>query len=233
MSENIQLSAELREATGTRASRRLRRLQNKIPAIIYGGDKPSLMVTIDDRQMLKALKNESFYSSVLDVTVEGKTETVILKAMQRHPCNNKVLHLDWHRVSKNTKITLNVPLRITGSEIAPGVKLGGGIITQQITDVSIQCLAKDLPEAITLDISTLELDQSVHLSDLPLPERVELTADISDPNFNVPVLSIHLPHHRKDEEEETASTEEEGDEKEEKNGKNGDNGKTEENAKKK
>ena len=222
MTETIELSVELRETSGKNASRRLRRLHDKVPAIIYGGDKPPLMVAIENKKVLKTLKNEAFYSSILNITVDGQKETVVLKDLQRHPSNRRILHLDWHRVTENTKITINVPLHIIGGEQASGVKLAGGIITQHITDVSVRCLAKNLPESINMDIAHLELDQILHLSDLPLPTGVELTADISDPNHNVPVVSIHLPQRSKAEEEteEAASAEEETNEpKEEDTGK--------------
>jgi large subunit ribosomal protein L25 len=205
MSKTIELNAELRNDIGKGASRRLRRLENLVPAVIYGGQKEhnALSISVNANELKKLMAHESFYTSVLHIHLGKKTETVIVKAIQRHPYKSQILHLDLQRVSANETIIKNVALHFINAEKSQGVKLGG-LVSHILGEVEIECKVKDLPEFIEVDLSSLELDQILHLSDLKLPTHVTLTAHISDELHNLPVASIHMP---KVVEEETAAPE--------------------------
>lgn len=175
MTTNFEVNAEKREAKGTGASRRLRRA-GKIPGIIYGGDKEPAMVTFDHDPMWHMLENEASHSSILDVKTDGKAEKAILRDVHYHPYKQLILHVDMQRVSATERIHMRVPLHFAGEEVAPGVKLQGGIVSHLMTEIDITCLASNLPEYLTADVSNLNLHDSVHLSDLALPEGVEITS---------------------------------------------------------
>jgi large subunit ribosomal protein L25 len=190
MSEIYKLSAEIRNQGGTGNSRRLRRL-NKIPAIIYGSDKQSVMLSLDHNVFLNALENEGFYSHILTLEFNDTTEKVVLKGLHRHPSKPRILHADFLRVSAKTKITIQVPLHFKGEEIAPGVKTQGGIVSHLMPEVEVRCLPADLPEFIEVDISHLSIGDAINLSELQLPKGVELTALLQGEKFDQPVVSIN------------------------------------------
>ena len=202
---NILLEAETRTDMGKGASRRLRRLENKVPAVIYGGDKKPMSIHFLHNKVVKALEKESIYSSVFDITIDGKVEHVILKALQRHPYKPVVMHMDLQRVSKTDILVKLVPVHFINEEKAPGIK-AGGIINHSMTQVEVRCQAKDLPEFIAVDMAKVELDDVVHLSHLKLPKGVQLTVDVADGSHDSPVVSIHMPRGTV-EEETTEATE--------------------------
>lgn len=175
MTTNFEIIAETREAKGTGASRRLRR-DGKIPGIIYGGGKDPAMVTFNHDPMWHLLENEASHSSILDVKTGGKAEKAILRDVHYHPFKQLILHVDLQRVSETERIHMSVPLHFVGEEAAPGVKMQGGIVSHLMTDIDITCLASNLPEYLTADVSKLNLGDSIHLSDLQLPEGVEITS---------------------------------------------------------
>ncbi|KTD05526.1 50S ribosomal protein L25/general stress protein Ctc [Fluoribacter gormanii] len=189
---NILLEAQTRTDMGKGASRRLRRLENKVPAVIYGGDKKPMSIHFQHNKVVKALETESIYSSVFDITIDGKVEHVILKALQRHPYKPVVMHMDLQRVSKTDILTKLVPVHFINEDKAPGIK-AGGIINHTMTQVEIRCQAKDLPEFITVDMAGVKMDDVVHLSHLKLPKGVQLTVDVTDGSHDAPVVSIHMP----------------------------------------
>jgi large subunit ribosomal protein L25 len=169
---SIEISATKRQVQGTGASRRLRKA-NRVPAVVYGsGD--AVMIELDHNTIYFALKNEAFHASVLSLDVEGKKEAVLLRDFQMHPFRQQVQHVDFQRVDTKKKVHMKVPLHFVNAEIAPGVKLGGGIITHVLNELDIVCLAKDLPTAIEIDLSGLELGHSIHISDVKLPKGVEV-----------------------------------------------------------
>ncbi|HAT2066176.1 TPA: 50S ribosomal protein L25/general stress protein Ctc [Legionella pneumophila] len=186
----IQLEAQSRTDMGKGASRRLRRLENKVPAVIYGGNKKPMAIHFSHNKVIKALETESIYSSVFDITVDGKVEHVILKALQRHPYKPIVLHMDLQRVSSKDILVKLVPVHFINEEQSPGIK-AGGIVQHTMTQVEIRCQAKDLPEFIEVDMSKVGMDDVVHLSDLKLPKGVQLTVDVTDGSHDAPVVSIH------------------------------------------
>ena len=209
MTEQAPLLATTRAQHGKANSRRLRH-DGSLPAVIYGAGKEAVSLLLDHNEVSKALKNKAIYSRVLSLSVDGKAESVIIKAVQRHPVKPRILHLDFLRISAKEKMTLSVPFNFIGEDKAPGVKQGG-VISHVMTDIEIQCLPADLPEGIDVDVSALEMDHSVHLNDLVLPKGVELTLEV-DETHNPGIVSIHKPRvvEEDTEIEEAAVEEEEG-----------------------
>ena len=191
MSDDFDLIAETREDQGKGASRRLRR-QGKVPAIIYGAGRPPRALAFDANKVIKQLENQSFYSSVLNIKVRDKSQAAILKDMQRHPAKNTIMHMDFQRIVADEVIRMNVPLHFVGEDVAVGVKVDGGKVSHLITDVEVVCLPKDLPEYLDIDISELELNAMMYLSDIELPEGVEMPALAQGPEANRPVVSIAI-----------------------------------------
>lgn len=189
MADLFELTAEIRTQSGKAESRRLRRLAEKVPAIIYGAGKASLPVAIHHRHITAALKNEAFYSHILTLNVEGTPEKVVLKALQRHPYKPQILHADFLRVSATEKLYMNVPIHFLNEETAPGVKLSGGMVSRLMNEIEVRCLPADLPEYIEVDLANLKIDQSLHLSDLTLPQGVEAVALLHGDDRSV--VSIH------------------------------------------
>ncbi len=190
MAKGFELIAELREDAGKGASRRLRR-QGKVPAIIYGGGKPPRALMFDADKLLHQMEQEAFFSSVLNVQVGDKEQPSILKAIQMHPAKRQVLHFDLQRIVATEKIRMAVPLHLLNAETAAGVKQGG-TVSHLVTEVDITCLPKDLPEALEIDIGELELDGLLHLSDVPIPDGVEVPELAQGPEADRPVVSIHI-----------------------------------------
>ena len=172
MSNTIELVAENRTDTGKGASRRLRHA-DKVPAILYGGRRDSRSITLDHSILLQHLENEAFYSSILSITIGDKTQPCILKDVQRHPAKNRILHVDLQRVLEDEAIRVNVPLHFIGEDVCPGVKMGG-VISHLMNEIEVVCLPKNLPEYIDVDLSEVELDGMVHLSELTIPEGVQV-----------------------------------------------------------
>ncbi|MDX5364562.1 MAG: 50S ribosomal protein L25/general stress protein Ctc, partial [Pseudazoarcus pumilus] len=158
---------------GTGASRRLRRA-GQLPGIIYGAHKDAEAITLDHNELYHLLRKEAFHSSVLNVNLDGKKETVILRDTQWHPYKQQVLHIDFQRVSASEKLHIKVPLHFVNAEVSPAVKLGGQMVSHVITEIDVACLPKDLPEFIEVDLKDLAADQSLHVSDLKLPKGVEV-----------------------------------------------------------
>jgi len=168
----IEVNATSRKAQGTGASRRLRKA-GRVPGIVYGSSEP-VLIDLDQNSLYYALQNEAFHASILTLNLEGKKEQVLLRDFQMHPFRQQVQHIDFQRVAKDKKIHMKVPLHFLNAEIAPGVKLGGGIISHVLNELEIACLPADLPEFIEVDLANLELGHSVHVSDIKLPKGVEL-----------------------------------------------------------
>ncbi len=193
MSDTYELTAETRNEMGKGASRRLRRLGNKVPAIVYGGDRNPEMICLDHNVLSNALENEAFYSRILTLKISGKKEQVVLKDLHRHPSKPKILHADFLRIIAKNKITMSVPLHFEGAENSPGVKTQGGLVSHLKTDVEIRCLPADLPEFIEADLSKLSIGDSIRLSDLVLPKGIELTILLQGEEYDLPVAIIHKP----------------------------------------
>jgi large subunit ribosomal protein L25 len=186
----FEIEATVRQEIGKGASRRLRR-EEKVPGVIYGGGKAPVSLTFEHNKMTKALSNEAFYSHILTLKLGSDSERVVLKDVQRHPFRAQLLHLDFQRVRADEKLHMHVPLHFTGATDAPGVKDAGGIVSHIMSDVEVSCLPDDLPEYLAIDISHMELNQILHLSDIKLPKGVELVAILH--GNDKPVVSIHMP----------------------------------------
>ncbi len=191
MSDKFDLIAELREDQGKGASRRLRH-EGKVPAIIYGAGRPPRSLQFDQNKVLLELENESFYSSVLNIKVGNKSQAAILKDLQRHPAKPIIMHMDFQRIVDDVEIRMNIPLHFVGGEVAPGVKTGGGKVAHLMNDVEVLCLPKYLPEYFEIDISHLELDEMLHLSDIKLPEGVEIPELALGEDRDQAIVSIHV-----------------------------------------
>ena len=191
--DSFELQAETREFAGKGAARRLRRIADKIPAVVYGAGKSPQSIMLQQKDLLKALSHEAIFSSILTLKIGDKKQKVVLKALQRHHSKPKIVHIDFQRIKASEKLTMNVPLSFVGEEACPGVEEGGGVISHLQTEIEIKCLPADLPENVEVDVSSLQLDQSLHLSDLKLPSGVELAVVELDEEHNVPVVSVHVP----------------------------------------
>src|SRR5687768_7628914 len=161
----FEVAAEPRSEQGTGASRRLRKT-GKVPGILYGAGKPPAKILLDHNAILRQLKNEAFHSSILSVKLGSETDQAVLRDWQMHPWKPNVVHVDLQRVSATEKLHMRVPLHFEGADVAPGVKLDGGIISHIFNEIDITCLPKDLPEFLTVDLSNLGMGDSVHLSDI-------------------------------------------------------------------
>jgi large subunit ribosomal protein L25 len=171
MKTSFELTAEFRDDQGKGASRRLRHA-GRVPAILYGGKREPRALSLDHTKLQLALGNEKFYSSIVELKVGDQTQTAILRDVQRHPWKNQVVHVDLQRVFEDETIRLSVPLHFSGAAAAPGVKSEGGMMSHLRNEVLVECLPKDLPEYLELDVSSLHLNQSLHLSDVKLPAGV-------------------------------------------------------------
>lgn len=186
----FEIEATVRHELGKGASRRLRR-EEKVPGVIYGGGKEAVSLTFEHKHVAKALSNEAFYSHILTLKTNGEAERVILKDVQRHPCKPRITHVDFQRIRADVKIHMHVPLHFQGAESAPGVKDAGGLISHIMSDVEVVCLPDHLPEHLDLDLSNMQLNQILHLSDIKLPEGVEIVALLH--GNDKPVVSLHMP----------------------------------------
>jgi large subunit ribosomal protein L25 len=190
MKISFEVPAEFRDDMGKGASRRLRR-SGKVPGILYGGHREPRALTVDHTKLMLLLENERFYSTIVNLKVGDQTQAAILKDIQRHPARNQVLHIDLQRVLDDEKIRLRIPIHFKNEAAAAGVKSQGGVMMHLQSDAEVQCLPKDLPEFLELDVVTLELNKSLHLSDIKLPEGVALTSLLHGRDESV--VTIHAP----------------------------------------
>jgi len=170
-----EISAISRKAQGTGASRRLRKA-GRVPGIIYGEGETinePVLIELDQNNLFHSLRKEAFHASVLTLDLDGKKEQVLLRDFVMHPFRQQVQHIDFQRVSKTKKIHMKVPLHFINAEICPGVKLSGGIVSHVMNDMDIACLPADLPEFIEVDLASLAIGHSIHVSDLKMPKGVE------------------------------------------------------------
>ena len=215
MSASFTLIAEKRDVQGKGASRRLRRAEGKIPAILYGKGTESVAITVSHKEFTRSLENEAFYSHILTLQLDGNDQPVILKDLQRHPFKPLILHADFQRVSKDQKIHVNVPLHFINEDLCVGVRLEGGSISHMLTEAEVACLPSDLPEFIEIDMAAVELEAILHLSDLQLPTGVELAELAKGSNHDQPVVAIHKLKGEVTEEEDNDETEDDNEPSEE------------------
>jgi large subunit ribosomal protein L25 len=189
MAISFEINAEARSDAGKGASRRLRRT-NWVPAILYGGAQDPQPIQIGRNELKKHLEHEAFYSHVLSVKLGDGAQKAVLKAVQHHPYKDEVMHIDLQRVSDTDVIRMHVPVHVINEATSVGVKKGGQAM-HNMTDVEITCMAKDLPEFIEVDLAEVEVGQAIHLSELKLPEGVEIPSLALGPDHDFPVVSIH------------------------------------------
>ncbi|MEN8821520.1 MAG: 50S ribosomal protein L25/general stress protein Ctc [Abyssibacter sp.] len=190
MSEDFIVHAETRSVQGTGASRRLRRT-GKVPAILYGGDAEPVQLSVDHNEMVRHLEHEAFYSHILSIEVDGKTENAVLKDLQRHPSKAQILHADFMRVVAGQSMRMTVPLHFVGEDKSPGIKNNGGVLDRLRNELEIECLPRNLPEYIEVDVSGLDVNDSIHLEELTLPEGVTSVAQAHGENWTV--VAVHVP----------------------------------------
>ena len=193
MSNEFSLNIESRSDLGKGASRRLRRLEDKVPGILYGAEKEPTSIAMLSKDINKAVENEAFYSHVLTLNLDGTEEKAVLKDLQRHPAKARILHADFLRVDKKQKLTVRAPLHFINEDNCVGVKMQGGAISHSMTELEISCLPGDLPEYIEVDMAEVEIDQIVHISDIELPKGVESVALSHGEDHDLPVAAIHKP----------------------------------------
>jgi large subunit ribosomal protein L25 len=186
---SFSFGADQRGAQGKGASRRLRR-SGKVPAILYGGHKEAQPLVLDQQNLLTMIGDERFYSSIVQLKIDGTAQEAIVKDVQMHPAKNVVVHVDLQRVVENEVIRLHLPIHFRGEAASPGVKTQGGIVSHMRADVEVSCLPKDLPEFLELDLSEMSLNDTKFLADIPLPAGVTIP-ELA--HRNAPVVSIHAP----------------------------------------
>ena len=201
----FELEAESRSDNGKGASRRLRR-DGMVPAVIYGGSEEPQSIKLVHSEILKRLDHEAFYSHILTVNIDGKPSKTILRDMQRHPAKPVIMHMDFMRVDENKPIRVHVPLHFIGADVAPGAK-AGGLVSHDLVEVALEVLPKHLPEYIEVDISAMDIGDSLHLSDLKVPETGSLVELARGEGHDLPIVSIHVRRGGA-EEDETAGGEE-------------------------
>ena len=167
----IEISATSRKAQGTGASRRLRKA-GRVPGIVYGSSEP-VMIDLDHNNLYHALRKEAFHASILTLEHDGKKEMVLLRDFQMHPFRQQVMHIDFERVVADKKIHMKVPLHFINQDTAPGVK-SGGVVSHVLSELDVACLPANLPEFIEVDLGNLTLGHSFHVSDVKLPQGLEI-----------------------------------------------------------
>ena len=189
MSEQVNLNATTRDVEGKSSSRQLRRA-GSVPAVIYGGEKDPIRISILEKDIAKAAEIPGFATQILNINISGEEQNVILKELQRHPATQRVLHADLQRVNPDTKISISVPVRFLNEDICMGVKMHGGAISRLINNIDITCLASNLPEYLEVDVAELDVGDSVFLSALNLPEGVEIPSLALGEDRDQAVVSI-------------------------------------------
>ena len=198
--DELTLVAQSRGDMGKGASRRLRKSEI-VPAIVYGAKKAALSIQLKHSDVLKSSSQESFYSQILDLSIDGKVERVVLKDMQRHPYKPFVMHMDFQRVDESAALTIRIPVHFLNEEDCIGVKQEGGVIARLMTEIEITCLPKDLPESIEVDVANLSVGDAVHLADLVLPDGVEITSMTSGGDGAAAIVQVAMPRMVEEEEE--------------------------------
>ncbi len=209
MASALTLGVESRQNTGTSSSRKIRNHENKVPGVLYGGTQPAVFFSVQYRHVSKALQDEAFFSQLIDLDIDGKTERVVLRELQRHPASDKVIHIDFMRVSDDRELQISVPIHFLNSENCPGVKLQGGVLSRNLTEIQVSCLPKDIPAHLAVDMTDVEVGTVIHLSDLTLPEGVSIVSLALGEEYDTTVAAVHLPRGTTTDEDEDEESEEE------------------------
>ena len=188
-----ELKAEMRNDMGKGASRRLRRQADRVPAILYGAGREPKPLSISHNELHKACENEAFFSHIVTIHAEGKSEEAILKDLQRHPAKDRIMHVDFLRIEMDQEISVEVPLHFINEENCIGVRQGGGNISHNMTSLEITCLPGDLPEFIEVDVADVDLGGSIHISELTLPQGLIIPSLKLGPDHDHVVVSVNAP----------------------------------------
>jgi len=206
--EEFELNCSVRTDLGKGASRRLRRLDNNIPAVLYGGDKDPVSLTIAHKDIARATENEAFFAHIITLKIGNKKEQAVIKALQRHPARPIILHADFMRVSATHTIIVKVPIHFLNEETCVGVRLGGGNIIRTMNEIEVSCLPKDLPEYIEVDMLEIDLGESVHLSEITLPEGITSVAlSHGEDSIDLSIAIVQAPKGIAEEDEEVEGEE--------------------------
>jgi large subunit ribosomal protein L25 len=195
-----QVPVEFRDDKGKGASRRLRRTE-MVPAILYGGHLPPRSLQMTQKLASLYATKEWFYTSVLDLTVGDEVQKAVLRDMQRHPYKKRILHLDFQRISESETLRLRVPLHFLNQATSPAGKISGCVILHELNDIEIECLPKDLPEHIDVDLAALKVGDIVHLSEIKLPPGVEVPELKLGKEHDVAVVTAKMSSVATDDEE--------------------------------
>ena len=214
MSEQVSLAASERESEGRSANRNLRR-SGYIPGVLYGGKDEPKKISIMEKDIVKATEIAGFATQILQISMDGKDVDVVVKEIQRHPATSRLIHADFMRVDPDSKITLVVPIRTLNDESCIGVKISGGQVNHLINDIEISCLASNLPEQLEIDVQEMDIGDTVSLSEIKLPDGVEITILQQDEDRDQAVVSVTEAREMIIEEEEEELELEEGEEGEE------------------
>ena len=187
------IEAEVRSGTGKGATGRLRRINDHVPGVVYGADSDPQNFSLEYRQLAKAMQDEAFFSQIMDLTIDGNKDQVIVRDLQRHPATDRVMHVDFLRVRQDRTIQVAVPLRFLNEDTCVGVKTGGGIISHNLIEVEIVCLPQNLPECIEVDMVNVKVGQAIHLSDLELSEGIQIVALSLGEDHDTPIVSVQMP----------------------------------------
>jgi large subunit ribosomal protein L25 len=220
MSEQVSLAASERQSEGKSANRNLRR-SGYIPGVLYGGKDEPKKISIMEKDIVKATEIAGFATQILRISMDGKDVDVVVKEIQRHPATSRVLHADFMRVDPDSKITLVVPIRTLNDESCIGVKVSGGQVNHLINDIEISCLASNLPEQLEIDVQEMDIGDTISLSEIKLPEGVEITILQQDEDRDQAVVSVTETREMIIEEEEEELELEEGEEGEREEGEEG------------
>jgi len=200
MAVSHEINVQRREDAGKGASRRLRRAGN-VPAIVYGAGLDPVSIQLSHNDVWLASQHEWFYSTILNLSLNGEVQKVLLRDMQRHPYKQQILHLDFQRVDDNALLRTSVPLHFLNQDKSPAGKSAEVVVTHELTEVEVLCLPKDLPEALEINLADLKLGDVIHLSDVPVPKGVEIPALKLGKEHDVAVV---IARHGRVEVEETA-----------------------------
>ena len=190
---DFELNCTVRTDQGKGASRRLRRLNKEIPAVLYGGGEDPVSLSISHDDIFHATENEAFFSHIITLNIGKDKQQAVIKALQRHPAKPFILHADFQRVRADVEITVNVPLHFINDEKAVGVKQSGGNLLKNLNEIEVSCLPKDLPEYIEVDVIELDIGDSLHLSDIKLPAGVTSIELSHGEGHDLPVVTVQAP----------------------------------------